>query len=108
MTKPSPKKASKHDHQTLLRLKLLNSIFPGWTTEFKFHSVRRWRFEYAHEEKKIAVEIEGGAFSGGRHTRGTGFIKDMEKYNAAAKLGWRLFRYTPQQTAELMDDMKGL
>ena len=47
------------------------------------------------------MEIEGGVWSGGRHTRGIGFVKDMEKYNAAASLGWRVFRFTPQQVRRL-------
>lgn len=45
---------------------------------------------------KIAIEIEGGAWTRGRHTRGAGFIRDMEKYNHAALLGWRVLRFTPQ------------
>jgi len=64
--------------------------------EYRFCE-RRWKFDFANIEHKIAIEIEGGAYSGGRHTRGTGFIKDMEKYNRATVLGWRLLRYTPQQ-----------
>ena len=65
--------------------------------EFKFHPVRKWRFDWAILEHKIAIEIEGGAYSKGRHTRPIGFINDMEKYNAAAVLGWYVLRYTPQQ-----------
>lgn len=67
------------------------------TTEYQFHKTRKWRFDYANVEHKIAVEIEGGAFTNGRHTRGEGFIKDMEKYNEAAILGWVVFRITPTQ-----------
>lgn len=66
-------------------------------SEYRFHPTRRWRFDYANTEHKIAIEIEGGVFTGGRHTRGKGFVNDMEKYNEAVKLGWKILRYTPQQ-----------
>ena len=65
--------------------------------EYKFHSVRKWRFDYCWPDKKLAVEIEGGIFQQGRHTRGAGFANDMEKYNAAVLLGWRILRYTPNK-----------
>lgn len=65
--------------------------------EYRFTHPRKWRFDYAWPDQMIAVEIEGGIWSRGRHTRGSGFIKDMEKYNEAGKLGWRVFRFTPQQ-----------
>jgi len=68
---------------------------PKPVSEFKFHPERRWRFDYAYPEKKIAIEIEGGIFTNGRHVRGKGFLNDLEKYNNAALLGWKLLRYTP-------------
>lgn len=67
------------------------------TEEYQFHAERKWRFDFAWPNKKVAVEVEGGAFTNGRHTRGTGFIKDMEKYNAAVMEGWKLLRFTPDQ-----------
>lgn len=71
---------------------------PTPETEFKFHPTRKWRFDYAWPKLgKIAVEIEGGIWSRGRHTRGAGFLADMDKYNAAGKAGWRVFRFTPDQ-----------
>lgn len=70
---------------------------PEPSLEYRFHPDRKWRFDYAWIPQKIAMEIEGGVWSGGRHTRGAGFLKDMEKYNQAARLGWRVFRFTPQQ-----------
>lgn len=65
--------------------------------EFKFHPVRKWRFDYAIPEHKIALEVEGGVWTGGRHVSGKGFLGDMEKYNAATLLGWRVFRTTPDE-----------
>ena len=65
--------------------------------EYRFHPVRRWRFDWAFHDERVAVEVEGGAFIGGRHTRGAGFLKDLEKYAEATVLGWRILRVTPTQ-----------
>lgn len=66
------------------------------TPEYRFDSERRWRFDYAWPDFKVAVEQEGAVWVQGRHTRGSGFVKDMEKYNRAAELGWRVLRYQPK------------
>lgn len=65
--------------------------------EYKFHPTRKWRFDYAIVELKIAIEVEGGVWTGGRHTSSTGFISDIEKYNNATLLGWSLLRTTPDK-----------
>ena len=49
----------------------------------------------SHFAQQLLDEVEGGVFSEGRHTRGMGFMKDMEKYNNAVMLGWRIVRCTP-------------
>lgn len=64
---------------------------PELTPEARFHPVRRWRFDFAHEPTKIAVEINGGVWVNGRHVRGGGYLRDREKINAATALGWRVF-----------------
>ena len=64
--------------------------------EHKFHDVRKWRIDFAIVDLKIGIEIEGGVWANGRHTRGKGFIDDMEKYNATVTLGWVILRFTPQ------------
>ncbi|MGT2613610.1 DUF559 domain-containing protein, partial [Acinetobacter baumannii] len=45
----------------------------------------------------ILVEVEGGAFSNGRHTRGKGYLGDMEKYNSAAMMGFTVLRFSTEQ-----------
>ena len=65
--------------------------------EFRFHPIRKWRMDYALIEHKIAVEIDGGVWTGGRHTIGQGWIKDQEKLNTATAMGWSVFHFTPGQ-----------
>ena len=64
--------------------------------EYRFDPVRRWRLDFAWPAFSLALEVEGGAWIRGRHTRGKGFLNDIEKYNELAILGWRLLRCTPQ------------
>ena len=63
--------------------------------EHLFDPSRKWRFDYAIVDYKIALEVEGGVYTGGRHVRAVGFLKDLEKYNAASAQGWRVLRCTP-------------
>ena len=78
----------------------LKTLLYDWTHEYRFHPVRRWRFDHANPEYKVAIEYEGGIWTGGRHTRGTGYKNDCDKYNAAQVLGWRVLRYTTSHTLE--------
>lgn len=76
---------------------VLRSLDPHAVAELRFAPPRRWRFDMALPTYLIAIEVEGGLFSGGRHTRGAGALADMEKYNAATVRGWRLLRFAPSQ-----------
>ena len=62
--------------------------------EYRFHPVRKWRFDLAYPSRFIAIECDGGTWSGGRHVRGAGYQCDAEKFNAASRLGWAVFHYT--------------
>lgn len=66
--------------------------------EYRFVTDRKWRFDLAWPRQKVAMEMDGGVWvkGGGRHNRGQGFLKDMEKFNRAAAEGWRIVRCTPQ------------
>lgn len=63
-------------------------------SEYRFTRPRRWRFDYAWPDKKIAFEIEGGTWTRSRHTTGSGYEADCEKYSVAAILGWCVVRAT--------------
>jgi very-short-patch-repair endonuclease len=71
----------------------------GWNTptaEYNFDAdiKRKHRFDWAFVGQKVAVEIEGNAWNvrgGGRHMQDS----DLEKYNIAAAMGWRVFRFSP-------------
>jgi hypothetical protein len=61
-------------------------------SEYRFSPPRRYRWDFCHPESKVAIEIQGGVWmrrSG--HSGGTGLVKDYEKLNLAASLGWRVF-----------------
>ena len=75
--------------------KILEKRWPGVQAEYRFHPERKWRFDYAWPERKIALEIEGGIWKKGRHVRGKGYENDCEKYSEAVVLGWRIIRATP-------------
>lgn len=61
--------------------------------EYRFSSDRRYRFDFAWPHIAMAVEVEGGIWTNGRHTRGTGYKDDCKKYNYAQSRGWMVLRY---------------
>ncbi|SRR6266446_2339022 len=63
--------------------------------EYRFHKTRKWRFDYVLSAS-VAVEIEGAIWQQGRHTRGKGYQADLDKYNSATMLGWRVLRFSTQ------------
>lgn len=65
--------------------------------EYRFHPTRKWRFDLAFPANMVAIEVEGGIWTKGRHVHPTGYLKDLEKYSEAAALGWRLIRCTPDR-----------
>jgi very-short-patch-repair endonuclease len=83
--------------EALFALQLRADKLQGWEREYTFAPGRRWRFDFANPALMLAVEIEGGIWSGGRHTRGSGYTADMTKYNRATLLGWRVLRFSTEQ-----------
>jgi hypothetical protein len=97
---PTPKPAKKHRYVDFPRICAAAGV-PEPLAEHRFDPKRRWRFDFAWPDHKVALEVDGGVFANGRHTRGSGFVKDMEKLNAAAIAGWRVVRVTPNDVNTL-------
>ncbi len=72
---------------------------PSPVPEYRFHEKRKWRIDWCWPEQKVGLEVDGAVWVAGRHTRGSGWMKDTEKLNAAAIAGFRMLRATPQQVA---------
>lgn len=61
--------------------------------EYRVVPDRKWRFDYAYPDLMIGMEVHGGIWIRGGHTRGSGFIKDREKFNRAAIAGWLVLEF---------------
>lgn len=79
-----------------MALQLKSIGFPA-VPEYKFHPSRKWRFDFAYPLNKLAIEVHGGIYRQGRHTRGKGFENDREKMNEAQIMGWTVLEVTPRQ-----------
>ena len=73
---------------------------PAPVRQYLFHPVRKWRFDLAFPDYMLAVEVDGGTFTNGRHTRGAGYAEDCIKYAEAVTLGWRVLRFTTGQVQD--------
>lgn len=96
--------------------------------ELKFHNERRWRFDLSWkgctcsgqfkegsscgmgclENVRVALEIQGGIFIQGRHSRGAALLKEWEKLNEAACDGWRILYCQPKDllTKQMADTIR--
>lgn len=107
VTKPATaKRGTRSKDKELLGRYLLTSRLP-WLMEYKFHPIRKWRFDWAllnpnnsPPHPMVAVEFEGGVFTGGGHTRGNHYSDDAEKYSEAAILGWLVVRVTAKMVSD--------
>lgn len=68
---------------------------PEPVPEYRFHGDRKWRFDYAFPVQRVAIEVHGGVYRQGHHTRGKGFLDDREKMAEAQVAGWKVFEVAP-------------
>ena len=80
--------------ENLLAKQIANRKIPEPVREYRVWDQRRWRFDFAWPNYKIAVEVHGGLFISGRHSRGMGQQGDFDKMNVAQLLGWNVFQFS--------------
>lgn len=84
--------------------------------------LRDWRFDFCVPDLRLAVEVEGithfgktagGKMALGRHQSAKGIEGDLQKYDAAMRLGWTVYRCSQHmvrsgravETIELLAEM---
>jgi very-short-patch-repair endonuclease len=76
--------------------------------EHRFHTERKWRFDFALPDERIGIEYEGLNSEKSGHTTLTGYTKDTEKYNQAQALGWKVIRFTCKNYKTLIRELEKL
>ncbi len=68
----------------------LRALKIPYEREVKLIEGRRFRFDFVFRAQKLAVEVNGGEWVQGRHSRSGGMRSDAEKIALASALGWRV------------------
>mgnify|MGYP003671426320 CR=1 FL=1 len=110
--KLKPKKKGKNSliNAKVLKALILEDFKMNCILEYKFHDTRKWRIDIFIPDLKVAIELEGGVYTYGRHTRPKGFLADIEKYNKISILGLKLLRYAHVEHTynDILKDLKEL
>lgn len=90
------KKAAREHLELTFKAHLISvGLRNGWVCEYVFHPTRKWRFDFAWVDMKLAIEVDGGTTYGkSRHSKGDGFDNDCEKRNTAQAMGWTVFNFS--------------
>lgn len=102
-----PNKTALGNNVGNMKLSLIANGIP-FQSEYRFHPVRRFLFDIALPEHKIAIEYEGLNSDKSRHTTKKGYTGDCEKYNLAQSMGWRVLRYTALNYRNMITDLRNL
>ena len=82
------------EHPRKVHLKgLIKPWHPFWRD-------RAWRLDFAWPTQRLAVEVQGGLFVQGRHTRGAALAAEYERHNEATLRNWRVLYVTAEQIAD--------
>lgn len=77
-----------------LAFQLRAARIPPPVPQLRFAPPRRFAADFGWPDRMLLVEVDGGTWVQGRHSRGSGIEGDAEKQTLAALLGWRVMRFT--------------
>jgi len=63
---------------------------PGIRSRLKKYGLKDWRFDFLFREERLAIEVNGGNYVGGRHSNATALTDEYRKINKAQQLGFRV------------------
>jgi very-short-patch-repair endonuclease len=86
--------------QILLKIHL-GELLPGERIEeeYRFCEGRRWAFDLCVPSIMLALECDGGMWTGG-HKRGAALEDDYMKQGTAQMLGWTILRFSNEQVSD--------
>ncbi|MCI0560545.1 MAG: DUF559 domain-containing protein [Nitrososphaera sp.] len=73
----------------------LKDLKPEWARQVSIPDMAH-RFDFVCEKRKLIIEIQGGVWINGAHTRGRGYIRDQRFRNTAQILGWIILEFSPR------------
>ena len=80
--------------ENLFAMQLDSAGLTGYVREYQAIPGRKFRFDFAFiGPHRLLIEINGGTYNGGAHSRGVGLNRDYEKGNLAVQHGFRLLQF---------------
>ena len=65
----------------------------GYVREAQIIPNRKFRYDFYFPEHRLCVEVQGGVWSNGAHSRPTGIKRDYEKSNLCTQYGFKLLQF---------------
>lgn len=96
LLKGGKKRSAEPTRVALFLAALADQGLPKPVREFRFAPNRKFRADFAWPAWLLLCEMEGGVFTRQAHGSITGLLRDIEKYNLAATLGYRVIRCVPK------------
>ena len=100
--KKAAAKAKRERFENQFAAQILAAGLPPPIMQFRFAKDigRQWRADFAWPDFGLLLEVQGGGFVAGRHTRGKGHEDDCERKSVAVTLGYAIVEVTPRHVRE--------